>query len=75
MLTISLLVTTSFAFMEFIAWSNHKWVMHGFLWSLHKDHHLTDIDGKPALQKNDWFFLIDVLYHQRLPFFSNPANV
>lgn len=57
-LTIVLLVILSFSFMEFVAWSNHKWIMHGFLWSLHKDHHLTDIAGKPVLQKNDYFFLI-----------------
>jgi beta-carotene 3-hydroxylase len=109
---IILLIIIAFGFMEFVAWSNHKYVMHGFLWSLHKDHHLTDIAGKPVLQKNDFFFLIyatpaiililwglsagyaymiaigagisiygityfifhDVVYHQRLPFFSNPSN-
>ena len=30
---------TTFFFMEFMAWFTHKYVMHGFLWSLHKDHH------------------------------------
>lgn len=55
---IILLILISFFFMEFVAWSNHKYVMHGFLWSLHKDHHLTDIAGKPVFQKNDLFFLI-----------------
>jgi len=112
MITIILLIILAFIFMEFVAWSNHKYVMHGFLWSLHKDHHLTDIASKPVLQKNDFFFLIyatpaiiliiwglsagnpymialgagisiygityfifhDVVYHQRLPFFSNPSN-
>jgi beta-carotene 3-hydroxylase len=29
----------AFAGMEFVAWSTHKYVMHGFLWSLHKSHH------------------------------------
>lgn len=57
-LTLILIFAASFAFMEFVAWSNHKYVMHGFLWSLHKDHHLTGIAGKPVLQKNDLFFLI-----------------
>jgi len=57
-LTLILIFTAAFAVMEFVAWSNHKYVMHGFLWSLHKDHHLTDIAGKPVLQKNDLFFLI-----------------
>ena len=37
-----LIVITTFIFMEFVAWSVHKYVMHGFLWSLHKDHHVVD---------------------------------
>jgi len=28
--------------MEFMAWFTHKFVMHGFLWVLHKDHHIRD---------------------------------
>ena len=58
MITIIFLIILAFLFMEFVAWSNHKYVMHGFLWSLHKDHHLTDIASKPVLQKNDFFFII-----------------
>jgi len=38
--------------MEFMAWFTHKYVMHGFLWSLHKDHHIRD--GR-KVEKNDWF--------------------
>lgn len=48
----------SFLFMEFVAWSNHKYVMHGFLWPLHKDHHIGNNASKPGFQKNDYFFLI-----------------
>ncbi len=29
----------TFCIMEFNAWFLHKYVMHGFLWVLHKDHH------------------------------------
>ncbi len=58
---IILLISVSFLFMEFVAWSNHRYVMHGFLWSLHRDHHLTDIAGKPVFQKNDLFFIIYAL--------------
>ncbi|RZP29152.1 beta-carotene hydroxylase [bacterium] len=46
---------TAFICMEFIAWAAHKYVMHGFLWTLHKDHHV--LTGKP-LQRNDSFALI-----------------
>jgi len=38
----SLLVIAAFLFMEFMAWFTHKYVMHGFLWILHKDHHIRD---------------------------------
>jgi beta-carotene 3-hydroxylase len=50
-----LLLIGTFIFMEFMAWFTHKYVMHGFLWSLHKDHH--EPYDKP-FQKNDAFFLI-----------------
>lgn len=55
---IVILVLLSFVFMEFVAWSNHKYVMHGFLWSLHRDHHIGTNASKPGFQKNDLFFLI-----------------
>ena len=56
-LAIAIIITIStFLFMEFIAWSVHKYIMHGFLWSLHKDHHQVNKDK--VLQKNDYFFLI-----------------
>tara|TARA_B100001029_G_C14792289_1_gene302503 strand:+ start:129 stop:524 length:396 start_codon:yes stop_codon:yes gene_type:complete len=42
--------------MEFVAWSVHKYIMHGFLWKLHKDHHQVNKDH--VFQKNDSFFLI-----------------
>ena len=32
--------------MEFVAWFAHKYIMHGFLWSLHKDHHVRDVTLK-----------------------------
>lgn len=36
------IVVAAFLFMEFWAWFSHKYIMHGFLWSLHKDHHIRD---------------------------------
>jgi beta-carotene 3-hydroxylase len=42
----------SFLFMEFVAWFTHKYVMHGFLWVLHKDHHMPD---HKKLERNDLF--------------------
>ena len=47
-----LLCLAFFALMEGVAWATHKYVMHGFLWSLHEDHH----DGKNhRFEKNDLF--------------------
>ena len=43
-------------FMEFVAWFTHKYVMHGFLWYLHKDHHQPK--ANQVFEKNDSFFFI-----------------
>jgi len=44
----------TFLFMEFVAWFLHKYVMHGFGWYLHEDHHRYH---KGRLEKNDVFGL------------------
>lgn len=45
-----------FILMEAATWIIHKYVMHGFLWSLHKDHHDKSSDSK--VERNDYFFII-----------------
>ena len=50
-----LLIIAAFFFMEFMAWFTHKFVMHGFLWVLHKDHHIRD--GR-RVEWNDVFAVI-----------------
>ena len=45
--------------MEGVAWFTHTYVMHGFLWVLHKDHH--DRSNHSPFEKNDFFFLIFAL--------------
>jgi len=52
---IAVVLGTSIA-MEYVAWATHKYVMHGFLWNLHSDHHKKDHYG--FLERNDAFFLI-----------------
>jgi beta-carotene 3-hydroxylase len=45
--------------MEGITWLTHKFVMHGFLWYLHEDHH----QPQPGFfEKNDAFFVICILF-------------
>ncbi|MFQ3326947.1 MAG: beta-carotene 3-hydroxylase [Salibacteraceae bacterium] len=50
-----LLIPATFLFMEFMAWFMHKYVMHGFLWFFHKDHHQIE---PGFFEKNDVFFLM-----------------
>lgn len=53
----ALIVIVTFIAMEGVAWATHKYVMHGFLWNLHRDHHTKE--NLPAWwEKNDAFFLI-----------------
>ena len=51
----SSIVLATFFGMEFTAWFAHKYIMHGFLWNLHKDHHQKE---PGFFEKNDSFFLI-----------------
>ena len=61
----------TFIFMEGVAWFTHKFVMHGFLWALHKDHH----QKKPHFfEKNDAFFLLFAIPSILLFFFGVRAG-
>lgn len=53
-LKISIVIGT-FIFMEGIAWFTHKYIMHGFLWNLHKSHHKVH---KHFFEMNDLFAVI-----------------
>lgn len=46
----------TFLAMEGVTWLTHKFVMHGFLWYLHEDHHQPKYQG--IFEKNDAFFVI-----------------
>ncbi|MCP9201200.1 sterol desaturase family protein [Gramella sp. GC03-9] len=49
----------TFIVMEGMAWFTHKYVMHGFLWSLHKDHHHKKHSS--WWERNDLFFVFYAL--------------
>ena len=49
----------TFLLMEAVTWCTHKYVMHGFLWYLHEDHHQPKYKG--LFEKNDLFFIIFAL--------------
>lgn len=46
----------AFVAMEGVAWLAHKYLMHGWLWRLHKDHHQPSENR--LFEKNDYFFVI-----------------
>lgn len=50
-----LILIGTFLAMEGVTWCTHKFVMHGFLWYLHKDHHNVE---PGFFEKNDSFFII-----------------
>ena len=49
------IVALSVLAMEGVAWASHKYVMHGFGWAWHRDHHEPH-DG--FLEKNDRFAVV-----------------
>lgn len=54
-LAASALVLATVLAMEGVAWSSHKYVMHGFAWSWHRDHHEPH---DRLLERNDRFALV-----------------
>ncbi|HYJ64024.1 MAG TPA: beta-carotene hydroxylase [Parafilimonas sp.] len=50
-----LIALATFFSMEGITWLTHKYIMHGFLWYLHEDHHNPK---QNVFEKNDAFFII-----------------
>ena len=49
-----LVLLGTFIVMEGITWCTHKYVMHGFLWTLHESHHQP---RHGVFERNDFFFL------------------
>ena len=49
------IVLASVLAMEWVAWASHKYVMHGFGWAWHRDHHEPHDN---LLEKNDLFGVV-----------------
>ena len=62
----------TFIVMEGVTWATHKYVMHGFLWSLHKDHHQVE---PGFFEKNDLFFVIFAVPSMLLIYFGTFESV
>jgi len=67
-----LVLAATFIIMEGITWLTHRYVMHGFLWYLHEDHHQV----QPGFfEKNDVFFIIFAVPSILLIYFGTFNNV
>lgn len=51
-----LIFLATYLIMECVTWCTHKYVMHGFLWYLHADHHQPKYAH--IFQRNDLFFVL-----------------
>jgi beta-carotene 3-hydroxylase len=67
-----LVFIATFIIMEGVTWCTHKFVMHGFLWYLHKDHHRTE---PGFFEKNDTFFIIFAVPSMLLIYFGTFDHV
>jgi len=54
-----LIVLASVLAMEWVAWSSHKYIMHGWGWGWHRDHHEPH---DKLLEKNDLFGLVGAAF-------------
>lgn len=68
-----LITLLTFCVMEGVTWCTHKFVMHGFLWYLHEDHHQPKYDQ--AFEKNDWFFVFFAIISITLFYFGTIPHV
>lgn len=66
---IILIIVVTVIAMEFVAWSSHKYIMHGWGWGWHRDHHEPH-DNK--LEKNDLFGIVGAVFSIGLFFWGSP---
>jgi beta-carotene 3-hydroxylase len=57
-----------FLLMEGVSWFTHKFIMHGFGWYLHEDHHQPKYQG---FEKNDAFFVVFAIPSMLLIYFGS----
>src|SRR5215213_7085268 len=58
--------------MEGFTWLTHRYVMHGFLWYLHRDHHQKE---HGFFEKNDWFFIIFAIPSMLLIYYGTTQHI
>ena len=55
LIAVILTVVGTFFAMEFVAWSSHKYIMHGWGWGWHRDHHEPHDN---VFEKNDLYGVV-----------------
>ncbi len=63
-----LIVIGTFLFMEGVAWFSHKYIMHGFGWKWHEDHHNHHTG---FFEKNDYYSVVFSVLATFLIIFGN----
>ncbi|WPR71058.1 sterol desaturase family protein [Flavobacterium sp. NG2] len=61
-----------FLLMECVTWLTHKYVMHGFMWYFHEDHHQPKYAN--VFERNDIFFVIFAIPSIILFYYGAEAN-
>jgi beta-carotene 3-hydroxylase len=67
-----LIFLATYLIMECVTWCTHKFVMHGFLWYLHADHHQPKYAH--IFERNDLFFVIFAIPSILLFYFGAEAG-
>lgn len=67
-----LVFLVTYLLMECVTWCTHKFVMHGFLWYLHADHHQPKYAH--IFERNDLFFVIFAIPSILLFYFGAEAG-
>lgn len=71
-MTSFLIFLATYLLMECVTWCTHKFVMHGFLWYLHADHHQPKYVH--IFERNDAFFVIFAIPSILLFYFGADAG-
>ena len=53
-----MIVLAAVVAMEGVAWIAHKYIMHGWGWNWHEDHHKPHFEKEGFFEKNDLFFVV-----------------
>ena len=62
-----------FLVMECVTWLTHKFVMHGFMWYFHEDHHQPRYQN--TFERNDIFFIIFAIPSILLFYFGTEGGI